>query len=208
MSKILYNVKRTVLTPLNPETGLKEEESTAIFVESAEEVNMKPVISKGEEKILRTDDAIIATATQKDLTYGYDVELKDNRFDINLIQLVEGGTIRYEGHSIGLSTSKDEERKSSKLKSKKIIGYDSPMLDDGNLSKPFMAEIYVEERKGSSVVGYVKVTLNWCTGSAPEFNFKRGEFYSPSFSIIARENTIANKPIKSLDFVKSLPEKP
>lgn len=39
-------------------------------------------------------------------------------------------------------------------------------------------------------------------------SFKKGEFYAPSFNIDARENTIANKPIKSIGFVKVLPVVP
>lgn len=185
MSKILYNVKKVVLTPLNEKTGAVLEPSNPINVTTAEEITLKPVISQGDEKILRSDDLIIATASQPDLVYGYEVELKDNRFDLAIVGLLEGGEL--------VKTLE------------KVTGYNSPMLAQGNLSKPFKTDIYVEERNGASIVGYVQVTLNYCLGTAPEFAFKRGEFYSPTFKINARENTVGNLPIKSIAFVDELP---
>lgn len=188
MSKILYNVKRVVLRLIDETTGLVDSKVDPILVDTAEQVKLKPVTSKGEEKILRTEDRILASATQPDLTYGYDVELKDNKFSVEILSLFEGGTITYDS-----------------VDKTKIIGYDSPLMDQGNACKPFVTEIYVEEKKGASVVGYVEMDLNYCTGKAPEFEFKKGEFYSPTFSIDARENTLANKPIKSFKFLKTLP---
>lgn len=188
MSKILYNVKRVVLKLLVPETGLVDAVKAPILIDTAEEVKLKALVSNGGEKILRTDDKILATATQPDLTYGYELGLKDNKFSIEVLSLFEGGTILYDEVDVA-----------------KIIGYDSPLMNQGSLCKPFCTEIYVEEKKGASVIGYVQFTLNYCTGKAPEFEFKKGEFYSPTFSIDARENTLANKPIKSISFLKSLP---
>ena len=189
MSKILYNIKRVILRPLDETTGLNKTDAKAIIVTTAEEAKLKAVVSKGSEKILRTEEVIIATATQPDLLYGYELEFKDNTFSIEMLQLTEGGTITY-----------DETEKT------KIVGYESPLLNDGALSKPFATEIYVEERKGSSIVGYTALILNYCTGLAPDFEFKRGDFYSPTFKINARENTIANKPIKSIKFLKEIPK--
>lgn len=188
MSKILYNIKRVTLELLNESTGLVDNTKKPVVIDTAEEAKLKALVSKGDEKILRTEDRIVATATQPDLTYGYEIELKDNTFSIEILSLVEGGTILYD-----------------ETDTKKIVGYESPLLDDGSLCKPFKADIYVEERKGSSRLGYVQFTLNYCLGKAPEFEFKKGEFYSPTFTIDARENTIANKPIKSIAFIKELP---
>lgn len=189
MSKILYNVKMVVLRLIDESTGLVDAVAKPILVDTAEDIKLKPVTSKGDEKILRTEDKILASATQPDLTYGYDVELKDNKFSVEILSLFEGGTIHYDA-----------------TETTKIIGYDSPLMDQGSASKPFVTEIYVEEKKGASVVGYVEMDLNYCTGKAPEFEFKKGEFYSPTFSIDSRENTLANKPIKSFKFISELPK--
>lgn len=188
MNKILYNIKKVICRPLNEETGEVDKDKKAIIVDTAAELKIKSVVSKGSEKILRTDEKIIATATEPDLNYGYSIEMKDNTFSIEILQLIEGGNITY-----------DESDKT------KIVSYDAPMLNDGALSKPFVAEIYVEDRKGSSVVGYVALIFNYCTGSTPDFEFKSGEFYAPVFNLNARENTLANKPIKSIKFLKELP---
>lgn len=186
--KILYNIKLVILTELDPLTGMPKTGVTPIRVSTAEELKLKPVVSKGDEKVLRSDDVVLATAKTKDLVYGYDVEFKDNRFSIGIVQLIEGGTLVMDA-----------------TETTKVIGYKSPMMSQGNLSKPFKTEIYVEEREGDDIIGYTVVTLNKCTGQAPEIEFKKGEFYSPNFTIDARENTKANKPIKEFGFVDALP---
>ena len=90
MSKILYNVKKVVLTELSESTGLPLSPSKPIFVDTAEDVDLKPVVSKGDEKVLRSDNVILATASQPELLYGYDVTLKDNKFDLDIIKLIVG----------------------------------------------------------------------------------------------------------------------
>jgi len=186
MSDILYGIKKVVLTELDPATGIpKVGEPIICNVSTAEEAELEPVLSEGEEKVLRTDDKILAIARTPDLLYGYDLKLKDNTFDVNVASLIEGGTIR-----------KDEEQN--------IIGYDSPKLADGATIKPFKAEIYVANYEGDSIKGYVKVTLNNCIGKAPKLGFKK-DFFAPEFEIKARENTKANLPIKSVDYVDTLP---
>lgn len=188
MSKILYNIKLVILTELEASTGIVKVGAKPIRVDTSEEAKLKPVISKGDEKILRSDDQILATAKTPDLTYGYDLEFKDNRFSVEVLQLMEGGDITYDV-----------------TETTKIVSYKAPMMSEGNLSKPFKVDIYLEERDGDDIMGYTCLTLNKCTGNAPEFQFKKGDFYSPTFNIDARENTKASKPVKEFSFVDVLP---
>lgn len=182
---ILYGIKKVVLTELDPATGLVKALTPIICsVTTAEEAELEPVLSEGDEKVLRTDEKILAIARTPDLLYGYNLKLKDNTFDVNVASLVEGGTIRKVGEV--------------------IEGYDSPKLADGATMKPFQAEIYVANYAGDSITGYVKITLNNCTGKAPKLSFKK-DFFAPEFEIKARENTLASKPIKSVDYVDELP---
>ena len=117
-----------------------------------------------------------------------DVTLVDNTFDVNAAALIEGGAIK-----------KDSEGN--------VTGYDSAMLADGATMKPFRATIYVANYQGDSIVNYVKMTLNKCTGTAP--TIKVGDdFFAPEFEIKAREATKAGLPVKNLEYVDALPEIP
>lgn len=190
MADILYNIKKVVIEELDPATGLVKSGSTPIKITCDSEAEIDPVISKGEEKVLRSDTNILAVARTKDLIYGYNLKLKNNTFDIKLAALIEGGTIRY-STVVGHETE--------------IVGYDSPMLEDGDSKiKDFKATIYVANYEGDNIKNYVKITLNKCSGNAPKMSLKK-DFYAPEFDIDARENTKAGLPVKSIDYVSSIP---
>lgn len=188
MKDILYGVKRVILKELDPATQDIKADGAVINVETAEESELEPVISEGNEDVLRTDDKILAIARTPDLLYGYNLTLKDNTFDVEMASLIEGGTIRYDD-----------------TEPTKVIGYDSPTLAEGaTKTKAFLTEIYVANYEGDSITGYVKITLNNCTGTAPTLSFAK-EFYAPEFAIKAREATKIGKPIKSVDYVETIP---
>lgn len=181
---ILYGVKLVVLTELDPATELVKSGGIVCRVDTAEEAGLDAVYAKGAEKVLRTDDKILAVAATDDLLYGYNLKLKNNTFDVSVIGLMEGGTIRKTGEVIN--------------------GYDTPMLAAGNLMKLFSAVIYVANYSGSSIVNYTKITLNKCKGKVAKLTYK-DDFFSPEFDIDAREATKASKPIKNIDYVDVLP---
>jgi len=181
---LLYNVKKVILTELDPITGLAKGGATPINIDCDSDVELAPVVSKGEEKIKRDDTQILAIARTMDLLYGYGLKMTNATFDTAVASLIEGGITRMSGDT--------------------VVGYDSPKLADGVTMKPFKADIYISNYDGDSIKNYVKLTLNKCTGTAPSLTFKT-DFFAPAFDIDARENTLANLPIKTLDYVDSLP---
>lgn len=184
MSDILYGVKLLKLRELDPTTQAVKAGGIVCSALTAQQASLDPVISNGDEKVLRDDDIILAIARTPDLTYGYDFKFTDAKFDVNIASLIEGGTIRKSGET--------------------VVGYDSPMLAAGATMKPFLAEVYVANYEGDSIINYVKITLNNCTGKAPKLEFKK-DFFAPEFEIKAREATKAGKPVKSIDYVDILP---
>ena len=70
--------------------------------------------------------------------------------------------------------------------------------------KPFRMTLYVPNYVGDSIVNYVKIVLNNCTGTAPSMNLGK-EFFAPEFNVKAREATKASLPIKSMEYVTVLP---
>ena len=77
------------------------------------------------------------------------------------------------------------------------------MMEEGFLGKPFKIEMYIPNYKGTAIINYAKISLNYCIGKFPEMKIGK-EFYAPEFEVKARENTAAKLPIKSVEFVDSL----
>lgn len=186
MKDILYGVKLVVLEEIDAVTQLPVEDGIKCRINTAESAEMEAVTSEGEEEVARTDERILAIVRTPDLLYGYDVTLTDNTFDAEVAALIEGGVIE-----------KDD--------AGNVIGYRAPFISEGSTNmKPFRASIYVANYEGDSIKNYVKVILNNCSGSAPGMNAAK-EFYAPEYTIKAREASKAGLPIKSLEYVSSLP---
>ena len=184
---ILYNIKKVVLTELDPATGApKADGGVKATIETAQKAELEPVLSEGEEDVLRSPDKILAVVRTDDLIYGYDVKLTDNTFGPEVAGLVAGYKVT-KGNG---SDTKDK--------------YTTPMVSEGFTGKPFKLEIYVANYSGDSIVDYAKVTLNKCIGKFPTMSIGDG-FYAPEFEIKARENTKASLPIKEITFVDELP---
>ena len=180
---ILYNIKKAVITELDPSTGKAKADGVVAHIKTAQKAELEPVLSEGEEDILRNDVSILAVVRTDDLIYGYDVKLTDNQFDDTMAGLVAGYKVEKNAGTNKLST---------------------PMMSEGNVAKPFKLELYVANYSGDSIVNYAKVTLNKCTGKFPTMTVGDG-FFAPEFEIKARENTKANLPIKEIEFVDQLP---
>ena len=184
---ILYNIKKVVLTELDPATGApKVSDGVKATIETAQKAELEPVLSEGEEDILRAPEKILAVVRTDDLIYGYDVKLTDNTFGPEVAGLVAGYKVT-KGNG---SDTKDK--------------YATPMMTEGFTGKPFKLDIYVANYSGDAIVDYAKVTLNKCIGKFPTMSIGDG-FYAPEFEIKARENTKASLPIKEITFVDSIP---
>ena len=183
---ILYNIKKVVLTELDPKTGApKASDGVKATIQTAQKAELEPVLSEGEEDVLRAPEKILAVVRTDDLIYGYDVKLTDNTFSADVAGLVAGYKV-----------TKDDGTKDK---------YSTPMVSEGFTGKPFKLDIYVANYSGDAIVDYAKVTLNKCIGKFPTMSIGDG-FYAPEFEIKARENTKASLPIKEITFVDSLPE--
>lgn len=183
---ILYNIKKVVLTELDASTGTAKSDGVVSHIKTAQKAELEPVLSEGDEDILRSPEQILAVVRTDDLIYGYDVKLTDNTFSADVAGLVGGYKVSKED-----STEK----------------YSTPMMTEGFTGKPFKLEIYVANYSGDSIVNYAKITLNKCIGKFPSMSIGDG-YYAPEFDIKARENTKAGLPIKDITFVDTIPEDP
>lgn len=183
---ILYNIKKVVLTELDPKTGApKASDGVKATIETAQKAELEPVLSEGDEDVLRAPEKILAVVRTDDLIYGYDVKLTDNTFGPEVAGLVAGYKV-----TKGSSGQKDK--------------YATPMMNEGFTGKPFKLDIYVANYSGDAIVDYAKITLNKCIGKFPTMSVGDG-FYAPEFEIKARENSAAKLPIKEITFVDEIP---
>ena len=182
---ILYNIKKVVLTELDPKTGAAATSGVKATIETAQKAELEPVLSEGDEDVLRAPEKILAVVRTDDLIYGYDVKLTDNTFSADVAGLVAGYKV-----TKGSSGQKDK--------------YATPMVSEGFTGKPFKLDIYVANYSGDAIVDYAKVTLNKCIGKFPTMSIGDG-FYAPEFEIKARENSAAKLPIKEITFVDEIP---
>ena len=181
---ILYNIKKVVLTELDSSTGTEKVSGVKATITTAQKAELEPVLSEGDEDVLRAPDKILAVVRTDDLIYGYDVKLTDNTFSADVAGLVGGYKV----------SGQDSTEK-----------YATPMMSEGFTGKPFKLDIYVANYSGDAIVNYAKVTLNKCIGKFPTMSIGDG-FYAPEFEIKARENSKAKLPIKEITFVDTLPE--
>ena len=153
MSKdILYGIKYVEIEELDPLTQLPKVGGVKFAMDTAETAELEAVTSEGTEDLKRNDTRILAIVRTPDLLYGYNLTFKDNTFDPEVMALIEGGTVRRQGGA--------------------IAGYDSPMLASGAANmKPFRMTLYIPNYVGDSIVNYVKLTLNNCTGPAPGMDY-------------------------------------
>lgn len=183
---ILYNIKKVVLTELDASTGEAKSSGVVAHIKTAQKAELEPVLSEGEEDVLRSPENILAVVRTDDLIYGYDVTLTDNTFDASVAGLVGGYVV----------TGSESTEK-----------YATPMMSEGFTGKPFKLEIYVANYSGDDIVNYAKITLNKCVGKFPSMTVGDG-YYAPEFEIKARENTKAKLPIKEITFVSEIPSDP
>ena len=188
MKDILYGVKLVILKELDPTTQEIKASGVTCRVETAESIELEPVISEGKEDLCRSDEKILAVVRTPDLLYGYNLTLKDNAFDPEVASLIEGGKIKTTGASESATTS----------------GYDNPMMSEGATMKPFLLEAYVANYEGDSIKNYVKITFNNCSGKAAKMSLEKA-FYAPEFEVKSREATKASKPIRTIEYVTELP---
>ena len=130
---ILYNIKKAIITELDPTTGAAKTGGVVAHIKTAQKAELEPVLSEGEEDILRNDVSILAVVRTDDLIYGYDIKLTDNQFDDTMAGLVAGYKVE-EGDTSG---------------TKKLS---TPMMSEGNVAKPFKLDLYVANYSGDSIV--------------------------------------------------------
>lgn len=155
--------------------------------ETSDSVDIDPEVSKGEEKVHRVKNKILATNSTEDIVIGYNLKLKDSAMKAEILALVEGGTVTYDD-----------------VETTKVIKYEAPTMGSEITRTPFTLNVYTEEKDESGdILQYAKFTFEHCKGKPTKYSMKDDDFFVPEFEIKSRAKS-GESPI-TVDFVATLP---
>lgn len=176
--KPIVNIKRVEI--------VTEETTPKTYTwDTASECEQSPDISEGQENLLRTKNTIHAIDRTEDITYGTTITFKDNLFQPEVIEVIDGGTLLKDVDS-------------------NITGYEPPIIGVPVNRKKFTLNIYSEEKDADGEpIGYVKFSYPHCKGKPIKVSLKDGEFYLPEYTCVSRPKK-GEKPF-GLEFLESLP---
>ena len=154
------------------------------YFDTAEEATYSPTVSEGKEDVKRIKNRIAAINRTEDIQYGSSITLKDNSFSPEVLEVVDGGTV--------------------KKTSDKITGYTGSPSGTTVARKPFTLNLYTSEKSTSGgSINYYKFSYPNCKGTPAKFSFKDGEFMTPEYTIVSRPSKGA-APF-DIDIVQALP---
>ena len=171
MGKTLVNVAKCEVT--NEKTGV-----TFDIGDTASEIDVEPILSAGKRDILRVKNKILGINETEDIVIGYKLKLKDNTFNLDVMCLVDGGTVSG-GHYTSIPAGE---------------------VVDKDL---FTLTVYTEEKDYSRTTGYTKFTWKHCKGKVPKYKIQDGNFVVPEFE--AEAIPFRGETAVEIDSVTSLP---
>jgi hypothetical protein len=132
-------------------------------IDTAEEVEAKPMIEKGINKVKRNKNTIIGRVRTEDLISGMELALKDATLKPEVIQIVDGGTLSGTG-----ATTK----------------YSAPVAGIPVTRTPFKLEVYTADLDtDGDIEQYVKFVFPHCKGTPVEYSMKDGDFFVPELKL-------------------------
>ena len=143
-----------------------------------EEEDAVKLVVKG---ILRAQKPKISTIT------GNQITLTDNVFNPELVLVLQGGTIQYDG-----------------VETTKIVGYTPPVAGSSDKGKVFKLNVYSAQYDASGqIVQYEKITYPNCQGVPVAFGSEDGAFRAPEYTINSAPKT--GEAPYVITYVESLP---
>lgn len=178
--KALANIVRA-------EIVTEEEVPETYRFDTAAEAGVKAKIDKGQDKVMRVRDRLIARNRTEDIVTGYEVDFKNNTLSPELLALIDGGTLEYDA-----------------VETDKLISYNAPAAGTVVSRKLFTLNIYTEEKDtDGSTLEYVKFTFKHCKGKPVDFKFKDGDFFVPEMK--AESAPKKDESPVAIEFLDALP---
>lgn len=167
------------IVPAGSEDELILETANQIQVTTATETQEKvPLIVKG---------VLIAQKPQVTTITGNTIVITDNVLNPELVQILQGGTIKYD-----------------ETDTSKVIGYTPPVVGSSDKGKVFSLKAYSAIYDAAGLIkGYERITYPNCQGVPVSFNSQDGVFRAPEYTINSAPNN--GQAPYDIDIVEAIP---
>lgn len=168
-------------------------------LETASSVEIEPQFNETDAVQLIIKGKLKAQKRGSSILTGNQITLTDNVFNPELVQVLQGGSIKYwvDGDHSSTQTTPTEHG---------IAGYTPPTAASGDSGKPFKLNLYTAQYNAAGlIVNYEKCTYPNCTGVPIAFNSVDDEFRAPEYTInSAADETEAPYDITYVDELPTL----
>lgn len=158
-----------------------------LILNTANQIQVTTAIETQDKVPLIVKGVLIAQKPQVTTVTGNTLVITDNVFNPELVQILQGGTIKYD----------DSEPK-------KVVGYTPPVVGSSDKGKVFDLMAYSAIYDAAGLIqGYERITYPNCQGVPVAFNSQDGAFRAPSYTINSAPNN--GQAPYDIDIVKTLP---
>ena len=165
---------------------------TASSIEVEPQINEEDAITLVVKGILRAQKPAVSTIT------GNQITLTDNVFNPELVQVLQGGTIKY-------WTSTEHTTEGDTDAGFGISSYTPPVAGSADKGKVFKLNAYSANYDASGqIVQYEKITYPNCQGTPVALNSEDGAFRAPEYTINSAPKS--NEAPYVITYVDELPE--
>lgn len=165
---------------------------TASSIEVEPQINEEDAITLVVKGILRAQKPAVSTIT------GNQITLTDNVFNPELVQVLQGGTIKY-------WTSAEHTTEGDTDAGFGISSYTPPVAGSADKGKVFKLNAYSAQYDASGqIVQYEKITYPNCQGTPVALNSEDGAFRAPEYTINSAPKS--NEAPYVITYVDELPE--
>lgn len=165
-----------------------ETEDGEFGFETANKVEVEPQLEEQDAVKLIIKGKLKAQKPKEVTVTGNEITLTDNVFNPELVLVLQGGTIRYDGENTS-----------------KIVGYTPPVVGSSDKGEIFKLNIYSAQYDASGqIVNYEKIAYPNCQGVPVAFGAEDGAFRAPEYTIDSAPKT--GEAPYDISYVDLLPE--
>lgn len=165
--------------------------------ETSSSVEIEPQFNETDPVQLIIKGKLKAQKRGSSILTGNQITLTDNVFNPELVQVLQGGTIKY-------WTSAEHDDTQTTATEFGIAGYTPPTAASGDTGKTFKLNLYTAQYNAAGmIVNYEKTTYPNCTGVPIAFNSVDDEFRAPEYTI--NSAAAENEAPYDISYVESLP---
>lgn len=152
-------------------------EENEIALNTASQIQISPQTETEEKVQLVVKGRLIAQKPPTSTLTGNQITLTDNVFNPEIVQILQGGTVKYWADAEHTSAGEEDTGNG-------VAKYTPPTAGSTDKGKPFTLCAYSAIYNAAGVItGYEKITYPNCQGMPVTFNSQDGVFRAPEYTI-------------------------